>query len=280
MRVINQYKLTISKEGEFWARKKSFALKTIRISLFMSGLFIIYSLFINPAFAATPLPTATDSAVLLRTPVQVLGTEASPAGVLTSTIDLKLEDLKREIASKAAQLKSEVTKKIGNKAIFGKVNITSNERIVLDTKNGSRTIKVNEYTIYQNDTKVKLKKALTFAQIQSGESFVALGDMDETGTMVAKKIVKVDPVQKKNYQYLSGQISEAGNLALVLSLRSGEKAGVNFSSKTIIQNDKSEGTYGDLKTGKRAMIILNGDEASQSAYIYLPPESSLIKPKP
>ena len=243
---------------------------------------------VQSVFGASPSPAAlsseetkyaTDSVKVLRQPVQVLGDEATPTGVLTSTVDQKLEELKRDIASKAAQLKSEVNKRIGNKALLGTVTVTSTDRLTIDSKNGSKTIKTNEYTLYQNDSKQKTKKAYSFDQIQTGDTLVSIGDIDETGALLAKKVVRVDPPQKKAYSYLSGQIGSVTNLAFVLELRGKPIADVSYTGKTFIQNGKAEGTSSDIKPGRRAVVILSsGTEASQSAFIYLPPETSVIKP--
>jgi len=257
--------------------------------------FIIYnSSFIIPLYAASPAPLvsdnpqyATDSVKVLEKPVQVLGEQASSGGILSQSVDQKLQELQKEIASKAAQLKADVNKKIDNKAILCTVSIITDDSISLDSKSGNRKIKINEYTVFQNeqapvgshsDSKQKTKKAFSKDLIQSGDTLVCLGDIDETGAMRAKNVVKIDPPTPQSYTYLLGEINVVKDLTFVLELRQKQTVNLNFSATTFIQNGKDEGVIGDIKQGKQEVVILKPPtEASQSAFIYLVPEISLMK---
>ncbi len=86
--------------------------------------------------------------------------ESSPSANVKS----KLEELKKEIASKAAKLKTEVDRKLKNKAYSGKVKVKSDQSITLAANTGPKIVSVNQDTIYESkqslpskDSKIKSK---------------------------------------------------------------------------------------------------------------------------
>ncbi len=97
----------------------------------------------------------------------------------SADIQSKLNSLKTGIASKAAQLKTEVNKKLQNKAYVGIVKTKSATSLTLATKSSSKLITINQDTLY--DGKIK--------SVKEEDYIAALGDVDESGVLTAKKIV-------------------------------------------------------------------------------------------
>ncbi len=76
----------------------------------------------------------------------------------SSDIKSKLADLEKEIASKAAKLKQQISGKLSNKAYIGKVKVISTNTITIATVNGPKLVNINQDTIFES--KIKTKKYL------------------------------------------------------------------------------------------------------------------------
>ncbi len=258
---------------------------TILVLLFLSLILNSNSLILNANAQSSPEPSASNSAQLLNKPIKVLGDQATDAGILSKpadTIDQKLEDLKKDIASKAAELKGEVNKKLENKAVLGKSTVITTDTITLETKNGNRTIKMNEYTLFADNSKQKSKKAFTGDLLKTDDTLVCLGDMDEKGIMVAKKIIRTDPPPTQQNKYLYGHIGTVSNLSFVLEMKQlpgSQNTLVNFNGATTVQNAKEDGSINDIKQGRTTIIVGSPkNEATEAKFIYLIPVTGMIKP--
>src|SRR3989344_1068464 len=151
---------------------------------------ILYSLFLTPVNAQV---VATKSASQSASMVQ------------------KLDALKKEIASRAAQLKTEVTKKLENKMSLGSIqsiessNKTNYQVIVKATK-GNQTVKANEYTFLQNGLSKVKKSNLVFKDLEKDDVIVALGDVDDKQNLNAKKIIRLDKYEPVEVKSIFGQV--------------------------------------------------------------------------
>lgn len=124
--------------------------------------------------------------------------ESSPSAGIKS----KLEELQKEIASKAALLKGEISGKLKNKAYAGVVKIKSDSSITLATKDGPKIVNINEDSEFES--KVRGKKYSE--KLISEEDYLAsLGDVDETGVLTARRVILLpqpkagQPVAEKTY---------------------------------------------------------------------------------
>src|SRR3989344_5954310 len=106
----------------------------------------------------------------LVSPITISAQESSPSGSLLQ----KLNELKSDIASKAAKIKSEVNKKVQDKAIMGSIlNISDNE-MTIQALTSEKTIKYDEFTEI-----IGLKgKKITLKTLEEKDNIAALGDMD------------------------------------------------------------------------------------------------------
>lgn len=212
----------------------------------------------------------------------------SPVYAVDSTpaadIKTKLEELKREIASKAAALKLEVNKKLKDKVYIGKVKLKSETSLTLTTDGGPKIVSINQDT--QFVSRVKGKK---YSQklILAEDYLAALGDIDEIENLTAKKIILLPTPSSEAKTYLWGQIiavsdklttlkdKNAKNIAVSLTNPSNVKVG-DFVILTgrASKNDvfKAEFVYtipqgGSFKSKKVVYPVLNGAGATPSAKV-------------
>ena len=102
---------------------KKFTIYNLQFTIFVLCLtfYILHSTFYIPAaFAAESTPSSD--------PLRQSDSEAS--------IKSKLEELKKEIASKAAKLKQEVNQRLQNKAYVGAVKAVSETSITIASQSG------------------------------------------------------------------------------------------------------------------------------------------------
>ena len=227
--------------------------KDLRLKFFsvLISLFIIhYSLFLNPIFAATSTPSAS--------PAKSATAEAS--------LKTKLDELKKEIASKAAILKKDVDKRLVNKAYIGKIKTKSNATITLATKLGPRIVNLNQDTVFESSVKGKKFTQKLMAQ----EDFVAtLGDIDETDVLTAKKVVLLPPSPEATKSALWGKVASVSDKLTTIADRAGKTISVSLPDiRAVKLND---------------FVILSGrvnkDSIFEADFVYIIPQSGISKPK-
>lgn len=137
-----------------------------------------------------------------------LAVESTPS----ADIQQKLDDLKTAIASKAAKLKQEIHRKLENKAFVGEVLSKSGNSLTLRVKEASKNAVVSQDTIYGELGKPKSK--FSFKTLDKGMRIATLGEIDDTGTLHAKKIVLLGVAKSEQQKAIIwGQIiSEEDNL--------------------------------------------------------------------
>lgn len=189
-----------------------------------------------------------------------LAADSSPS----ADIKGKLEELKKEIASKAAQLKKVVDRKLKDKAYIGKVKSKSDTSITLAVKSGTKIVSLNQDTVFESDVKGKKFSQKTLSE----ENYVAaLGDIDETGVLTAKRIILLpEPDMPKSY--LWGQVISA-NSKITVKTRDSKNIPASIpSSSSVKLND---------------FVILAGNKDKNdifvSEFVYVVPQGIIIKPK-
>lgn len=202
----------------------------------------------------------------------VLGSESSPSGSILE----KLNQLKTEIASKAAEIKAEIGRKIDNRAWNGVVVTTNLDEIVIKSDSGDRKIKVNEYTLYS----MKTKGDAGFKDLKEGDFVVAIGDVDDNNVLNAKKIVRTKAVTI-NKRLIWGQI--LGSLQSTINLKTldGNK-NIGTDADTVFMLGKNEASMQDAKKDKFLLAIIEGTSSSnlQAQTIYFIPTTGYFKPEP
>ncbi len=184
----------------------------------------------------------------------------------SADIRVKLEELKKEIASKAAKLKQEINKKLNNKAYVGKVKIKSDQTLTVATNSGPKIVNINQDTVF--DTEIQGKKYSQKA-VAEEDYLAALGDIDEVGVLTAKKVVLLpsSDSQPKTYQW--GQVVSVSEKLLNLKTSSLKSVSVTFSK---IPNVK----IGDfvVLTG-----VFNEEGVFEKEFIFVLPQNGVLKPK-
>lgn len=205
----------------------------ILILLFVFSFINHYSLFINHVFAAESTPSAN--------------------------IKEKLEELKKEIASKAAKLKEEVGRKLEDKAYAGHVKKISENSITLDNSSGVKIISLKEDTIFES--KIKTRKKLSKKTIGEEDFLIALGDIDDTQVLNAKKIILQTSPKKFTKTSFWGQIAKITDKLITLK----DKEGKTISATLLSETEVKEGQFVIL-TG-----IVNENKIFEAEFVYIIP---------
>lgn len=202
--------------------------------------------------------------------------EASPSAT-PSSLKLKLDELKKEIASKAASLKNEVKKNLQNKAYFGEVVSLNSDTIVVETLNGNKSIRTNEYTIFQDGKKNVIKTG--FKSLEEGDFASGLGDVDDKEVLTAKKVVVSTKPQMQKPATFWGQVEDISGNLVTLKPKEG-KVVVIYSGDTLFKLGNEDSTAEDIKVNKFMAGIGSTIQNNQTEayFIYLIPSSGYFKP--
>lgn len=135
---------------------------------------------------------------LLSTVTCNLSTAQAAESSPSVEVKQKLEQLKQEIASKAAKLKLEISSKLTNKVYIGVIKSVSPTSITLATKVNTKIVTINQDTLFK-DTK-NIRKKINLSGLKEEDYIVALGDIDDTEVLTAKKIILLPQAAKEEKQ--------------------------------------------------------------------------------
>lgn len=199
--------------------------------------------------------------------------DSSPSGSLLQ----KLNELKSEIASKAAQIKSEVNKKVQNKAIIGSIlDIGSNE-IKIQTLTSQRPVKYDEFTevIGLKNKKIKIET------LEAGDNIAAIGDMDDKNNLVARRLVYLENFATSSGELVWGQIQKSALSSITLKTKSGQTENISTTTQTLFYLGNNESSIQDAKAEK--FLVARGtrlkDNSIRARFIYFIPSVGFIKPE-
>jgi|SRR3989344_6058436 len=185
----------------------------------------------------------------------------------SADIKAKLEELKKEIASRAAKLKNEVDKKLKDKAFVGKVKSSSSNSITLAARSGPKIVSVNQDTVFESQ--VKVKKKFSQSTIAEEDYLVALGDVDETGVLIAKKVILLTEVESVVKTYFWGQVVAISDKLITIKNNGLKNIAVSLPENSIVKLNN--------------FIILTGflgeNEIFEAEFIHIIPQGGFIKPK-
>lgn len=188
----------------------------------------------------------------------------------SAEIKSKLEEFKKEIASKAAKLKQEVNRKLKDKAYVGQVKSKSNNSLTLTARLGPKIVSLNQDTVFESNIKGKKFSA----KILTEEDYVVgLGDIDETGVLIAKKVILLPQPKADQFMadktYLWGQIIAISDKLITLKDKGTKNVAVSL-------NNQSEVKLNDfvILTGTK-----NKNDIFEAGFVYVFPQAGVIKPK-
>lgn len=236
-----------------------------------AAFFIKSALILNLAFFYSPAVLAQNSTSSAE--------EASPSTIIKQ----KVEDLKKEIASRAANLKQTVNKRMENKMAAGKVLTSEDGKLTLDGKNSPKVVKFNEYTTFQpsNSKKGAKLRPPKLEDFSPGEFLIALGDLDDKNVLVAKKIIESKEVQGQDSGFVWGQIESVKQPVIVIKKKDGGFQPVSTGVKTVYFLGTEEATIADAKLGKTLAGRVLKDKNGQltAGFIYFIPQAGFAKPE-
>lgn len=194
---------------------------------------------------------------------EVFAADSTPSADIKS----KLEELKKEIASKAAKLKQEVNRKLTNKAYVGNVKTNSPTSLTLASQIGPKLVSINQDTIFES--KIKKKKTFSSKTLAEEDYIAALGDVDETGVLTAKKIILLPIPELTNKTYLWGKIVSADGKLTTLLDRNQKNIAASLPTSTNVKS-------GDfiIATGAK-----NKNDIFEAEFVHIIPQGAILKPK-
>lgn len=193
----------------------------------------------------------------------VYAAESSPS----ADIRAKLEELKKQIASKAAKLKQEVGNKLKDKAYVGKVKSKSTQALTLANLSGPKIVSINQDTVFES--KLKSRKKFSQKTISEEDYIAALGDIDETGVLTAKKIILLPATALQPKTHFWGQIISISDKLITLKDREFKNiAAILPPQATVKLND---------------FVILTGsydkNDIFSAGFVFVIPQGVSLKPK-
>lgn len=182
-----------------------------------------------------------------------------------------LEILKTQIASRAAQIKQEINKKLQNKAYAGIVKNKSTKSITIATKSGVKIININQDSVFENRL-AKKSKPLTFKDLKEEDYIAGLGDIDDLEALTAKKIILLpnSPAQKTVYW---GQVISVNETLVTIKDERSSSSSKDSQTKTISTKSPLKINDQIIGTGTLKNDIL------ESSFVYIYPQGKALKPK-
>lgn len=192
----------------------------------------------------------------------ILAADSTPS----ADIKAKLEELKKEIASKAAKIKDTVDRKLKNKAYIGKIKTISPNSITLAADSGPKIVSINQDTVFESGIKGKKYSPKLLSQ----EDFiVALGDIDETHVLTAKKIKLLPQRKESDKVSLWGQVIAISERLVTVKNKGSKNIAVSLPS--------------DSKVKLNEFVILTGNfnknDIFKAEFVYVIPQGGILKPK-
>lgn len=197
---------------------------------------------------------------------------ATPSGSLIE----KLDALKKEIASKAAEIKTEINKKVQDKAIMGRILRIEDSQIVIESLNGNKNVKYDEFTevIGLGNKKIKIQT------LEEKDGIAALGDVDDKNTLVAKRLVFLPDFATGSAELVWGQIEKSSGGTITIKTKSAQTDTVLTNGQTEFFLGNNESSFADAKPEK--FMTARGtrlkDGTLRARFIYFIPSVGFVKP--
>lgn len=174
----------------------------------------------------------------------------------------------QEIRQKAQERIMALRGAAKKRAYWGKLAEITNSTLVLENSRGERRVKTDE------DTKFFLgKAAIKFEDLEIDNFIIAMGYLDESGTLLAKRIISLKtppkPAIKRHAVY--GKVTDISADEKILAVTHPKKEvtyEVQVTSKTIITK-KVEGkmkkvVFADIEMGDRVVAIGTKEEENET----------------
>ena len=203
-------------------------------------------------------------------PINTYAVDSSPSAEVQS----KLESLKQEIASKAAKLKQEISTKLQNKAYVGHVKSKTESSINLASISGPKIVTINQDTVYESN----IKKSKFSAKTLSEEDYIAaLGDVDDTGVLTARKVILLEAPKEEQKTIIWGQILNLSN-NIVIKTKQLNNITVDIGNADFQKGENSIG-FNELRINDSLIVvgIINSNDILEANFIYVTPQGGFIR---
>lgn len=204
------------------------------------------------------------TAILSMLTLDLLATPAF-ANDASSSSDLqqKISQIQQEIASKAAQITNQVTQKIDNKVYAGVVLASDDTSITVSASpDEQETITTDQYTDFEYGKGLK-------HSIGKGDYVVGLGDVDDKGNLVAKKVIKQDPPD--NLVVSWGRVKSSSSSAIIVEDQNRRDFAIRPNISTSFQFGNDQGSIKDVEVNRSVIFsgFENKDKSIQARFIYV-----------
>lgn len=162
----------------------------------------------------------------------------------------KLKSLQEEIASRASKLKTEVSKKLENKAYVGFVKSKDEEVITIETKKGTKIININGFTQFTYKGKTATLKNITV-----NDYIAALGDIDDTEKLTAQKIIKLTPPPVSQKQTVFGKVTDVTSKTISIQTKDGQELSLVTDKNTSFNQDQEQISLSQIKSGQTIIAL-------------------------
>lgn len=194
----------------------------------------------------------------------------------SATLMQKLNALKQDIASKAAEIKNEVNKKVQNKAIIGSILLIDDTEMTIQTLNSTKTIKYDEFTeiIGAKGKEIKVET------LEVDDRVAALGDVDDKNNLVAQRLVYLDNFASNSAQLVYGQIQKSTGNTITIQTKDGQTKNLTTNSQTNFFLGNNEASILDAKVEQNLLTraTLQKDGSLKARFIYFIPSMGFTKP--
>lgn len=182
----------------------------------------------------------------------------------------KIKALDAEIASRAAQLLPSISQRLQNKAYVGFVKSKTSNSLTLATKGGSFIVNVNDYTLYEGTT--ANKKLLTLTNLAEDDYLAALGDIDDTDVLTAKKIIRYPSPSKVEKQTIGGTVTAVTAQTITLRTFEGDMKTINLTAQTNYRFGDENADLTAVKTNKAIYAVsLSSENKLTARFVYIVP---------
>lgn len=200
---------------------------------------------------------------------------ATSTSTPSADLKTKLQTLQSEIASRAAKIKSEIGKKLQNKVYVGYIKSKSETSLTLATKSDTQIINLNPDTQYSGKSKTTLKT------LNNDDYIASLGDIDDTGILTARKIIKLSSLTNKNLQTIWGLVVGISDNEVTITNKVGKTVTIQFDKKTDFKFGDKRSSISDVKMNKGVVAVGTSPKNGfiTARLIYIQPYSSSYTPK-